>query len=113
MNPQNIQKELVHKFLRSGINMTPNTLKLLLKLDNPINKSTDIIKNISFLPDFQSHLTTQILEKIQDKEIQQILKRKTFRDNKGNQKTKDIISTAESKKKIGRASCRERVYCEV
>ncbi|MGV9172686.1 MAG: DNA-directed DNA polymerase II small subunit [Promethearchaeia archaeon] len=81
MQSANIQKRVIHRFLQSGINITPSSLEIILKLDNPLAKLSTIIKDVSFLPNFNSLLTPQILKKLQDKEIEQVLKRKTFQES--------------------------------
>ncbi|MFX1378494.1 MAG: metallophosphoesterase [Promethearchaeota archaeon] len=67
---ENIIKELVN----SGINITPSTLEILLNMDNPLKKVKSIIKNVSFLPNFDSHLTEEILQNFSSKQSQKSLK---------------------------------------
>lgn len=69
------EKEAVLKELvNSGINITPSTLELLLNFDEPLDKVKLIIKNVSFLPNFNSHLTEEILQQISKEEIHNSLK---------------------------------------
>ncbi|MFO8019407.1 MAG: DNA-directed DNA polymerase II small subunit [Promethearchaeia archaeon] len=97
MQSSNIQKKVIHKFLQSGINVTPKTLDVILNLENPLEKLSAIIKDVSFLPNFESLLTPQILEKLQDKEIQSILRRKTIQDTPpDNQISKEKIQKESS-----------------
>ncbi len=85
----NQRKIILKKFLNSSINITPSTLDFILELDNPLKKVNLIIKNTSFLPDFNSHITGDILKKISNKEIQEALKRITIKE--------DLISTKNDK----------------
>ena len=78
-NPE-IKRIIVNNLTNAGINISPSMLELILKIDNPIEKLNIIIKQLSFIPTFNSHLTENILKKISDKEIQKILKRATFRE---------------------------------
>ena len=69
------EKEAVLKELvNSGINITPSTLELILNFDKPLDKVKLIIKNVSFLPNFNSHLTEEILHSISREEIHNSLK---------------------------------------
>ncbi len=67
---ENVIKELVN----SGINITPSTLEILLNLDHPLKKVKSIIKNASFLPNFNSHLTDEIFQNISKDKSQKSLK---------------------------------------
>lgn len=70
-----IEREAVLKeLINSGINITPSTLELLLNFDEPLDKVKLIIKNVSFLPNFNSHLTEEILQQISKEEIHKSLK---------------------------------------
>ncbi|MFX1451075.1 MAG: hypothetical protein ACFFCM_09545, partial [Promethearchaeota archaeon] len=60
---------LIQELLNSGINVTPSILDFLLNLDEPLKKIKLIIKNVSFLPNFNSHLTVDVLQKISDEEL--------------------------------------------
>ncbi len=71
---------LIDKLVNSGINITPSTLDLILKLDNPLSKISLIIKEMSFLPTFNSHLTEQHLRKISNEKFQKALKRILIRE---------------------------------
>ncbi|MFW9897768.1 MAG: DNA-directed DNA polymerase II small subunit [Candidatus Thorarchaeota archaeon] len=83
MNAENsgIKRILINKLVRSGINITPSMLDLILKLDNPLKKISLIIQEMSFLPSFNSHLTEEQLKKISNKEIINVLKRISIKDN--------------------------------
>jgi len=66
---------LIKKLLNAGINVTPNVLKFIMSTNNPSESLDLIIKETSFIPTFNSHLTIEILEKISNKEIQKALRR--------------------------------------
>lgn len=83
MNAENsgMKRILINKLVSSGINITPSMLDLILKLDNPLKKISLIIQEMSFLPSFNSHLTEEQLKKISNKEIINVLKRISIKDN--------------------------------
>ena len=66
---------LIQELLNSGINVTPSILDFLLSLDDPLKIIKLIIKNISFLPNFNSHLTVDVLQKISNEELQKELQK--------------------------------------
>ncbi|HEY0088460.1 MAG TPA: hypothetical protein VGB37_06430, partial [Candidatus Lokiarchaeia archaeon] len=69
------KKIIVERFVKSGINVTPYTLELLLQLKEPLEKINLIIKEASFQTSFNGYLTPEILNKTSDKQIQKILDR--------------------------------------
>jgi len=69
------KKIIVERFVKSGINVTPYTLELLLQLKEPLEKVNLIIKEASFQTSFNGYLTPEILNKTSDKQIQKILDR--------------------------------------
>ncbi|TFG23506.1 MAG: DNA-directed DNA polymerase II small subunit [Promethearchaeota archaeon] len=71
---------LIDKLVNSGINITPSTLDIILKLDNPLNKISLIIKEMSFLPTFNSHLTEKDLKKISNEKFKKALRRILIRE---------------------------------
>ncbi len=71
---------VLNKFLRSGINVSPNALDFILKLENPLKKVDEIVKETSFFPTFTNHLTEDFLSKISNEEIQKVLKRNLFKE---------------------------------
>jgi DNA polymerase II small subunit len=71
----NEKQLIVKELVNSGINVTPSILELILNLNDPLKKVKLIIKHVSFLPKFDSHLTIEILQKISNKEIHNALKR--------------------------------------
>ncbi|MFX1364641.1 MAG: metallophosphoesterase [Promethearchaeota archaeon] len=83
---------LILELVKSGINVTPSILDFFLKLDDPVKKIKSVIKNISFLPDFNSHLTIDVLQKISDEEMQKALQKvlKKDTDSKIIKKEKEI-----------------------
>ncbi|MFX1309320.1 MAG: DNA-directed DNA polymerase II small subunit [Promethearchaeota archaeon] len=70
----NEKEEIIKELVNSGINVTPSTLEFLLSLDEPLKKVKLIIKHVSFLPNFNSHLTEEILQNISKEEIHKSLK---------------------------------------
>ncbi|MFX1376875.1 MAG: DNA-directed DNA polymerase II small subunit [Promethearchaeota archaeon] len=74
-----VKKVIIKRLVKSGINITPTLLDILLDLDDPIKKINKIIKNSSFIANFRSHLTDNILSKISDEEIKSIMKRKLLK----------------------------------
>lgn len=76
-----IKKIILRKLINSGINISPPILDFFLNLDDPIKSIDQIIKDTSFIPNFNSHLTQNILKKISNKEIQKSLKRTLTKSN--------------------------------
>lgn len=70
----NIKSHLINKFAQAGINLTPQSLKLILDVEDPIQKGKKIIEKSSTIPEFSSHITLDILQKIDDEEIHSLLK---------------------------------------
>jgi len=83
---------LVQKLLNSEINITPAGLEMILNMDNPHQSLDLIIRETSFIPQFQSHITTEVLKKLSNKELLKLLQRKDDVSKKENYKpNKDII----------------------
>jgi len=74
-NKINQKKLVVNKLASAGINITPETLNIIMSLENPLEILNLIIKETSFIPSFNSYLTLNILQKISNEEIQKTLKR--------------------------------------
>jgi len=74
-NKVNQKKLVVNKLTSAGINITPETLNIIMSLENPLEILNLIIKETSFIPSFNSYLTLNILQKISNEEIQKTLKR--------------------------------------
>ncbi len=70
----NEKEDIIKELVNSGINITPSTLEILLNLDSPLKKVKSVIKNVSFLPNFNSHLTEEILLNISKEDSQKSLK---------------------------------------
>lgn len=112
MKAENLNEKriILNKLVDSGINVTPSTLDFILKMDDPIKDVNYIIKETSFIPTFKGHLTQNVLQKISDKKVQKILKRKLIKDDlfaiEQQLNTKDISidnkTTLDSKKEIGK-----------
>ncbi|MHA2183165.1 MAG: DNA-directed DNA polymerase II small subunit, partial [Promethearchaeota archaeon] len=78
MNIKNTKekKNVLRKLVNSGINITPSLLEIILDMDDPLQKVNLIIKDSSFIANFQSHLTKNILTKISNEEIKRVVRRK-------------------------------------
>lgn len=76
----NQKQVIIKELINSGINVTPSILEFLLNLDDPLKKVKLIIKNVSFLPNFDSHLTIEILQKISNEEIHKALEKVLFKE---------------------------------
>ncbi|MFX0070731.1 MAG: hypothetical protein ACFFAO_06545, partial [Candidatus Hermodarchaeota archaeon] len=81
---------IIKKFVESGINVTPSILEFISNFDDPIGKVDDIIKESSFLPTFNGHLTIEFLKKLSDKEIQKALKRHNLNELRNSQSKNSI-----------------------
>ncbi|MGQ4872609.1 MAG: DNA-directed DNA polymerase II small subunit [Promethearchaeia archaeon] len=75
------KRTIVNRFVSSGINITPKVLSIITSLDDPLKKVDIIIKETSFIPDFNGHITEQTLTKISNNEIKKVLKRIIFKDS--------------------------------
>ncbi len=64
---------IVQKLIDSEINITPSVLEMILNMDNPYQSLELIIREISFIPQFHSHLTPEILKKLSDQKLHKIL----------------------------------------
>ncbi|MFX1315632.1 MAG: metallophosphoesterase [Promethearchaeota archaeon] len=113
MKESNIDKKkiILQKLISSGINVTPFILDLFLSLDDPIKSVDQIVKDTSFIPNFNSHLTSNILKQISNAEIQKVLKRtllkeKYFQSEENN--TLDIVNTEKSKDQISRTKTKNQ-----
>ncbi|MFX1337668.1 MAG: DNA-directed DNA polymerase II small subunit [Promethearchaeota archaeon] len=71
---------ILKKFIDSGINITPFMLEFISNLSNPLEKANIIIKETSFIPKFNGHLTKDFLKKISNDEIQRALKRLSLKE---------------------------------
>ncbi len=99
------KKIILRKLINSGINVSPPILDFFLNLDDPIKSVDQIIKDTSFIPNFNSHLTKNILKKISNTEIQNVLKRTLLKakilpnkDNLTLQESSGIKSSSEFNK---------------
>ncbi|TFG29826.1 MAG: DNA-directed DNA polymerase II small subunit [Promethearchaeota archaeon] len=77
-----INKLILKKFVDSGINITPVILDFISNLENPLEKVNLIIKETSFIPTFNGHLTEHILNMISNHEIQKALQRVSIKEQK-------------------------------
>ncbi|MFW9969148.1 MAG: metallophosphoesterase [Candidatus Odinarchaeota archaeon] len=101
-NNLNKKENIIKELINSGINITPATLEIILNLDNPLKEVKSLIKNVSFLPNFNSHLTEEILQNILEKKSQKSLKNVLLKkldptpiqDNESNQNIKNNISNS-------------------
>ena len=96
------KEDIIKEFVNSGINITPSTLEILLNLDDPLKLVKSIIKHVSFLPNFNSHLTEEVLLKIAQEKSQKSLKKVLIKksdslitqEKKVKQDIKNIISNS-------------------
>jgi len=84
LKTENIEKRklIINKLVNSGINITPTTLEFILTLDHPEEKVNSIIKEASFNPTFNGHLTLNMLNKSSNESILRALKRKAIKLDK-------------------------------
>jgi len=76
----NVKEIIIKELIDSGINVTPSILDFLINLEEPLKNVKLIIKNVSFLPDFDSHLTADTLQKISNKELTKSLKTQLIKE---------------------------------
>ncbi len=88
---------IVNKLTNSGINVTPSILSFITNLEDPIEKVNIIIKESSFIPSFNGHLTIDILKKISNIEIKSSLEKVL---NKGIYSDLDINLRRDSKTEL-------------
>jgi len=83
LNELNTEKHrlILKKFVDSGINLTPFILDFISNLNNPLEQANLIIKETSFIPKFNGHLTKDILKTISNDEIQRALKRLSLKED--------------------------------
>ena len=72
---------IVNKLVNSGINITPSMLNLIINLDKPLEKIPLIVKELSFLPSFNGHLSKDDIVKISNGELLNALKRVMIKEN--------------------------------
>ncbi len=63
-NQIEIRKFLIKKLLKSGINISPELFTLILESDDPNINIDILIKETSFLPSFNNHITVDEILKI-------------------------------------------------
>ncbi|MFW9770599.1 MAG: DNA-directed DNA polymerase II small subunit [Candidatus Thorarchaeota archaeon] len=73
---------IVNKLVNSGINISPESLEYILNMKNPLKILSSIIKELSFIPDFNSHITKNIIYQISNEELQRVLKRVIDKESK-------------------------------
>ena len=74
-----LKREIINTLANSGINATPEIIDFILNLEDPKENLNLIIKETSFIPNFKSHLTGNVLKEISNKKLQSILKRVSFK----------------------------------
>ncbi len=82
MNELNSEKHnlILKKFVDSGINLTPFMLDFISNLNDPVAFTDQIIREVSFIPTFNGHLTKHILKTISNEEIQKALNRLSMKE---------------------------------
>ncbi|TFF93297.1 MAG: hypothetical protein EU543_03955 [Promethearchaeota archaeon] len=101
---------LIKKLLNAGINVTPNVLNFIMSTNNPSESLDLIIKETSFIPTFNSHLTIEFLEKISNQEIQKALRR-AIRKNIVKD-SKKLVNIKEKKENQNRKNLKEEINKE-
>ncbi|MBN1215115.1 MAG: metallophosphoesterase [Candidatus Lokiarchaeota archaeon] len=92
------KKQIILKRLVStGINISPSVLDFLLTTDKPLYNLDLIIKEISFIPTFKSHLTIDTLTKIPNENIQKSLKNIKIQEKNDDQKIKNNLISSSKK----------------
>ena len=85
---------LVQKLINSEINITPSVLEIILEMENPHQSLDLIIQETSFIPQFKSHITPEILKKLSNKELLKLLQRRdNVRSQEENKSDKQIVET--------------------
>ncbi len=95
-NQTEIRKFLIKKLLKSGINISPELFNLILKSDEPNINIDILIKETSFLPSFNNHITIDEILKIPENKRPKIFTNYTNQY----QKIKKIIKTSEINKAV-------------
>jgi DNA polymerase II small subunit len=114
----NQKKVVINTLVSSGINITPETLKIIMSLENPLGMLNLIIKETSFIPSFSSYLTVNILQKISNEEIQKVLARFVSKEllldkeNYSSEKDKGIESPEKSNKALEKKKITNSKYSE-
>ncbi|MBY9002353.1 MAG: metallophosphoesterase [Candidatus Lokiarchaeota archaeon] len=80
------KKVLINRLANSGINISPKSIEIILKMDNPLIKTDLIIEEMNINPTFNGHLTLDVIQRISNEEIQRVLKRENIKI-KCNEKT--------------------------
>ncbi|MHA1670608.1 MAG: metallophosphoesterase [Promethearchaeota archaeon] len=75
------KKVLINRLVNSGINISPKSIEIIMKLENPLNKADIIIQEMNINPTFNGHLTIDVMQKISNEEIQKVLKRENLKLN--------------------------------
>lgn len=69
---------MINRLANSGINISPKSIEVIMKLDNPLIKTDIIIQEMNTIPTFNGHLTLNVMQKISNEEIQRVLKRENL-----------------------------------
>jgi len=75
------KRVILNKLVNSGINISPTMLKNILNINNPLKNLNLLIKEISFIPTFKSHLTETVIKDISDEKLQRVLNRNLSKTN--------------------------------
>ncbi|MHA1373968.1 MAG: metallophosphoesterase [Promethearchaeota archaeon] len=75
------KKVLINKLANSGINISPKSIEIIMKLENPLMKADIIVQEMNIIPTFNGHLTVDLMQKISNEEIQRVLKRENLKLN--------------------------------
>ena len=73
---------IIQTLIRSEINISPTVLDMIMSLENPFQSLEILIREVSFIPQFQSHITPEILNKLTNKKLLRLLQRKELENKK-------------------------------
>ena len=73
------KKVLINRLVNSGINISPQSIEIIMKLDNPLIKTDLIIEEMNVNATFNGHLTIDVMQRISNEEIQRVLKRENLK----------------------------------
>lgn len=78
LDDSNSKKLILNKLINNGINIAPESMNVILESEHPLEKVTRLIKETSFIPNFNSMITVDVLKTISDGELNDILRRNGF-----------------------------------
>jgi DNA polymerase II small subunit len=107
---------IIQTLIKSEINISPAVLNMIMSLDNPFQSLEMLIREVSFIPQFQSHITPEILNKLSNKKLLKLLQRKELENKKEDhvlKKNKTEVNTgSKTSKKLTTKSMQESTHFE-